>query len=1110
MALFSLGTMMADAPLRRVISPDQPAWFVHIDNWNNADPQKIIDLIPDDLRPYVVFNISLSIAHDDDTGEKTRVPDGYSTARSWLRTCAENGMWAMVQPASGGYSHFSETDMTIYEEFFREYPNFLGWNYAEQFWGFDDQWSCTFNERLSHFAELMKLSRKYGGYLSISFCGNVWSLALNPLAMMKRNSDFAEQCLQAPDNLIILDKYTMSSMFYEYESTNFGMYVGGYTNNFGIRFDQCGWTAELDAEADNMPAAAGIAPVLNNWMLNGGTVNDGPELIWQQCFKTNGTTQLSDGYTYRVFERFPQFDNVSIDLYRKMLDGMARVPSRAEIVDRHKIVLVNDVNEGEDGLVYGAPNTLYDGLYSMEDGTYYQSQTNWFKSTGRYPTIPIVAATTDSLSLNDQQIVLRSLYDTRWPTIAAKQNEFNSVFPEEYTGNAFASRVANRWLIYNPFKNGDGARAVIPLQYNTCRSVTFGLSQYSNIVMCENTDDVQLYLNNYRTDDTSLKNDTVIIAGCSAKPVITITDRGSHVASVLVAEEYADSSYRAIIAHNGPLDVTLSAHGEGTDRLSPPADVVREAPQSPSVYYGPITHECEDMDYKNTNGYLLAPNIQPYNGFHGLGYHDFGSSSSAALRDTFSVSRADDYDVTLRYCAPDGVARLRLFVGGKFQNIVLPKTDEWEWTEFTVSGVTFAEGKNALRILAYNNVHQLYLDDVTVSDPSYAYPTSMSVDRYSLDEFTVSIGGSAVDSVAVSGHSLQSAVSIVTTGPFTVSDDIDGPYATTLSLLADSCGEIAARRVYVRFTGEELGTESGSVTFSATDCSDHVIELTGTVTPQAVTLIYDFTDDRATSSASTPPATDVSVPTGATVRAGVASYKGSNQLRVYGTSGRNGSGVLDLTRFTSQSTDYSVTWQQYITSTDDYKCGVILRAGEVVGTSTAGYTQGIREGYCFIAYNKSDGSEFRIYKSTSSTSLSMLTNQSASYVATTTSPTWYRATVSGSSDVTLTFEMSTDGESWTVVAQTSDNAQVFTIGATQMLWGLAAATSGFYYDDIVYDGITYDTTGISAPAATDDEAVTVLGTYNMAGQRVAYGTHGVTLRRLRNIDGSLSTVKVIM
>lgn len=102
-------TMPRDGKLRRPISPEQPMWIVHIDTWNNADPDKIIDLIPEDVLPYVVFNISMSINYDHDTHTWGVVNDGYELAKSWLRTCAERQVWAMIQPASGGQSIFRTT-----------------------------------------------------------------------------------------------------------------------------------------------------------------------------------------------------------------------------------------------------------------------------------------------------------------------------------------------------------------------------------------------------------------------------------------------------------------------------------------------------------------------------------------------------------------------------------------------------------------------------------------------------------------------------------------------------------------------------------------------------------------------------------------------------------------------------------------------------------------------------------------------------------------------------------------------------------------------------------------------------------------------------------------
>ncbi len=128
--LFQFAAVIEAAPLRRPVSPDQPMWLVHIDTWNYADPQKIIDLIPEDVRPYVVMNISLSISHNEETSQFQVAEYGYEIAKSWVRTCAENNMWCMIQQASGGMHQFSDFDLSVYEEFFREYPNVIGFNYA--------------------------------------------------------------------------------------------------------------------------------------------------------------------------------------------------------------------------------------------------------------------------------------------------------------------------------------------------------------------------------------------------------------------------------------------------------------------------------------------------------------------------------------------------------------------------------------------------------------------------------------------------------------------------------------------------------------------------------------------------------------------------------------------------------------------------------------------------------------------------------------------------------------------------------------------------------------------------------------------------------------------
>ena len=72
----------ASGSFRRPLSNDSPMWIVHIDSWNYPDPEKIIDLVPEDILPYVVFNISLSINWSSTEHKWLMVQDGIETARA--------------------------------------------------------------------------------------------------------------------------------------------------------------------------------------------------------------------------------------------------------------------------------------------------------------------------------------------------------------------------------------------------------------------------------------------------------------------------------------------------------------------------------------------------------------------------------------------------------------------------------------------------------------------------------------------------------------------------------------------------------------------------------------------------------------------------------------------------------------------------------------------------------------------------------------------------------------------------------------------------------------------------------------------------------------------
>ena len=71
------------AQQRRPIDNEHPLWLIHIDVWYKADPQKVIDLIPEDVRPYVCMNLSMSCAYDKEKNIYTRPRSAVRTYKSW-------------------------------------------------------------------------------------------------------------------------------------------------------------------------------------------------------------------------------------------------------------------------------------------------------------------------------------------------------------------------------------------------------------------------------------------------------------------------------------------------------------------------------------------------------------------------------------------------------------------------------------------------------------------------------------------------------------------------------------------------------------------------------------------------------------------------------------------------------------------------------------------------------------------------------------------------------------------------------------------------------------------------------------------------------------------
>jgi len=718
----------SQAQQRRPIDSRHPAWLVHVDVWNKADPQKIIDLIPADVRPYVIMNLSLSCQYDKEKNVYKMPQNAIRTYKSWATICQQNGLWFTCQPASGGHTHIQDDDLETFEYFYRRYPNFLGWNYAEQFWGFDeagDLSSSSQVNRIALFAKLVRMAHQYGGFLTVSFCGNIWSHLLNPLGMMKRNADLLQACQEYPEAMLWLYKYTTSSCFYNNESVTYGPFVSGLAKNYGVRYDNCGYNGALDAilgekHGKKYPGAAGIGTVMEQTCVNGGAVWDGPELIWTEDFQNLQNTTVS-GYTRRNWGVFPGFKSAWLDMFQKIIDGTMYIPTREQVLDKTKLVIINNVTTGNDENMYAAWGNLYDGLYKQTD-PFNRGNGQWmdnfcyFKSTGRYGAIAIVNGLYDDLAKSIPVKVNKTAYSSRWSTQKKKVDEFNSLYEEVSTGDLYVNRFHNQLVTYTPYtylNTRKAASARIPLLYNSCDSLLLTYGKLSSGIVHELADRIDLYLNNFRTDTTSMQTDVISVKGASAQPAYSMKKRAAATAGVTESWDAETGLYTLSVRHNGPVDISIHCTGSTTDlRTDTVSTTTLELPRQPAEYHGPIIVEAEDMDYKSIKSCVVDPyNAYPsVRGHAGNGFMDMGTSTSAALRHVLTLAHAGTYKLLVRYTAPTRAGRISVSVNGTRSTLTLEKTATNEWRKAAVDA-ELKEGDNNL-ILTNMGGAPIYIDQV--------------------------------------------------------------------------------------------------------------------------------------------------------------------------------------------------------------------------------------------------------------------------------------------------------------------------------------------------------------------------------------------------------------
>ncbi len=704
--------------IRRPIGPDAPAWILHIDCWNYPDPEKIIDLIPEDIQPFVIFSISLS-SSDNITHSGPLIID------SWIRACATRGVWCMIQPSSGAHNRLPEitsdgTGRDIYERYYQDYPNFIGYSFAEQFWDFGAEGCPTWEERQETYIALLELAHQYGGYLTMSFTQSYDNCLMMPIGMLKNNAALRAAFEAYADHFICTEKTTMKKGFYDIESNCLGMWLSGYAGHYGIRFDTSGWMSNTDdlnqSTGNTFVEASALMPIVEHMLLTGQTVLDGPELTWQQVTRTSFTV-VRDNWKIKSHALFPHCVNLYADIIRKVVDGDWRILSRSEVLARTKVCIVNDIASGNKA-PYVTPRTLFDGLYrfnvdagGVSYGAGWQDQRWWTKKSGRYPTIPQVYALLDD-EASSLTTIPASTLNTRWPSTQTKVAELSGLFAPISSGEVFVARAGDTYVTYNPYQYNDSSAGGIRYFANAVKSVT------GNIDSLDLTDGgtLRVYLNNYRNTyltapyaEAVPQTNRIIVRGLTAMPQVQWNDRANHSTSTLNTT-FDDGNLTLTVTHNGPLDITVSdVHAIQptigmayqpytlgiitTDHAPQPLT----APVSPAVYTGVQQYEVENMDYQGSSITVLNhPGTNPASDYYGQGYVSVVPRTTSMLRDTLRIPEAGDYTLTIRYQSTATTSAIPFVLRLNGNEVTLPSAGKTSgWSELQTN-VQLLAGTNIL------------------------------------------------------------------------------------------------------------------------------------------------------------------------------------------------------------------------------------------------------------------------------------------------------------------------------------------------------------------------------------------------------------------------------
>ena len=443
--------------------------------------------VPDSIKSNVVMEIHLGglIGLGGDREDAKRF------YKQQLEIADKNNIPVMIVTATAGlepqYTATNILDNEWLENMLEEYECLKGFMITENYW-------TNYNAVAARTADYLRIAAENGAYV-------IWSEhETHVIENVLKNTAFSEALETYKDNFIFTWKNTPVTQNAGTASYMQGLWLSGVIDQWGGLADTWKWWEKGYWRLfDETPAPyAGTRSEECRAVVSEPEALLGIEML--SIYNNGGSVYNFEhpGYVFGCNDvNSPAFTNVVAETFLYIMENPA--PSKEDVLAETKAVVHGDISR--------YANDLHVGLTTNDESL----PTN---TTGRYGLIPSVPSSIDSDKIAEAiggSDKIADLNDSQFATREERVKFFNSLYPENYTGSAFAQKVNDSWVIYNSNVNVNvNQDAEISL---ADKKVNVNVTPHTFAILSQDNNGISVYMNNYRVDKDSIwenySNDSV-------------------------------------------------------------------------------------------------------------------------------------------------------------------------------------------------------------------------------------------------------------------------------------------------------------------------------------------------------------------------------------------------------------------------------------------------------------------------------------------------------------------------------------------------------------------------------------------------------------------------